>query len=119
MKETPTNEDHVKHLVDELNQFQHTHPGDDSRLPTMEEQVVTSQQKQATSEDTEEEAITWIPQLGMLVTAEGYDGVFVIDDYLGHTDTFILRSTNPGYERVPVDASKVSPYQLYAKRPLR
>lgn len=119
MKETPANEDHVKHLVDELNQFQHTHPVDDSRLPTMEEQVVISQQKQATSEDTEEETVAWIPQLGMLVTAEGYDGVFVIDYYLGHTDTFILRSTNPGYECVSVTASKLSPYQLYAKRPRR
>lgn len=120
--------------LDLFNQCQSMRVDPDSAMPTvpnMFNATVPATQQEAnwfdesvkslaeSCSNMKEEVAHWTPIVGMFVIAEGYEGVFVIDDYLGQTETFILRSTNSGYARVPVHASKVSPYQLYAKRPLR
>lgn len=106
----------VKHQIDELNQFQHTRAEDHVRVPTMEEQVVATRYSSEQMNDEEIEEFPWTPQLGMFVVVDGHDEVFIIDDYQGHAGMFVLRSTDVGYERVSIPASKVKPYQLYAKR---
>lgn len=64
--------------------------------------------------DTKAEVAHWTPSIGMFVTVEGREGVYVIEDLFGEVNEFIVRTTIGTPRSIAVPVNTVKPFRLEA-----
>lgn len=117
----PAVEKSISETLDELSQFQNTHPGDTGRVPSVEEQAANASLRTQQSASTKTPQETWTPQLGMFVNVVGHEEfnpkeVFIIEDCTWVTKCAYLRYTlrplNSEKPYVDVRAAYVKPFKV-------